>query len=449
MTDLNTDKISFIGLGKLGLCMAMCFAVKGKYDVIGIDINENVVNSLNKGISPIVEPRLQEFINEAGKKFRATLNNEEAITKTDITFVMTATPSLPDGSFSSQQVENVLTDLAKTLKKSPKKYHLFVLSSTVMPGSINEKFIPLLEKHSGRKLNEGFGFCYSPDLVALGSVIHDYLNPDMVILGQSSEFAGEQVAAIHHRTCENNPPVFQMSLINAEIAKVTVNTYITTKISFANALSNICERIPGADIDVITRAVGADKRISPYYFKGGLSYGGACFPRDTVAYRAMAKKYGYKDVLIASIDEVNKYQDQHLADITLDAVRASGDNKVSILGLAFKTDTPVIQESSGIKLVQAMVDKGVEVIGYDALATENAKSVFGEKIKYTKSVKECIASSSVCVLTITAKEFKQIDDSFIKFEPTTIIDCWRLLDPSRFTKKVNYIPWGRGYSVQK
>lgn len=442
-----TDKLSFIGLGKLGLCMAACFAVKGKYEVIGIDINKHVVDSVNKGISPIVEPRLQEFITEAGSRLRATMSPEEAITETDVSFIMPATPSLPDGSFSNQYVEDVLTSLAKTLRKNTKKYHLFVISSTVMPGSIDGSFIPLLEKHSGRKLNVGFGVCYSPDLVALGSVIYNYLNPDMVILGQSNDYAGAQVANIHHKTCENNPPIFQMSLINAEIAKVTVNTYITTKISFANALSNICERIPGADIDVITQAVGADRRISPLYFKGGLSYGGTCFPRDTVAYKTIAKKYGYKDELIAAVDSVNKYQDQHLAEMTLDRILSSGQKKVSILGLAFKPDTPVIMESSGIKLIQAMLGRGIEVTGYDALAIENAKSIFGDKIRYTNSVKDCVSKSPVCVITIPSKEFKLIDDSYIGYEPTTIIDCWRLLAPSHFTKKIIYVPWGRGASV--
>ena len=165
--DVMQETLSFIGLGKLGLCMATCFAVKG-YQVVGIDINENVVNSLNKGIAPIVEPRLQEFISKAGSNLRATTNYEDAINKTDITFIMVATPSKTDGTFSNEYIETVLQSLSQLLKKSDKKYHLFVLSSTVMPGSIEESFIPLIEKYSGRKLNIGFGVCYSPDLVALG-----------------------------------------------------------------------------------------------------------------------------------------------------------------------------------------------------------------------------------------------------------------------------------------
>jgi len=441
-----TETLSFIGLGKLGLCMATCFAMKG-YKVIGIDINENIVKSLNKGIAPIIEPHLQENITKAGNYLRATTNYEDVISKTDITFIMVATPSKPDGSFSNEYVEASLINLAQMLKKSDKKYHIFVVSSTVMPGSIEESFIPLIEKYSGRKLNDGFGLCYSPDLVALGKVFHDYLNPDLVILGQSSKFAGDKIAAIHHRVVENNAPVFQMSLIDAQIAKVAVNCYITYKISFANALANICEAIPGADIDLITQAIGADRRISPYYLKGGLSFGGTCFPRDTIAYRAIAKKYGYKDELMAAIERVNKYQDDHLFEITLKHNKAAKDKTVAVLGLAFKQDTPVIIESPGITLVTKLLAQNVKVIGYDPLAMENTRAVFGDKITYANSVKECITKAGVCVITTPDNAFKQIDASYITGESLTIIDCWRILNPSKFNNNVKYVAWAKNNRI--
>jgi UDPglucose 6-dehydrogenase len=438
------ETLSFIGLGKLGLCMAACLAVKGGYKVIGIDVNENVVNSFKKGVAPIVEPRLQEYINKAGKNLIATTSYQEAIAKTDITFIMVATPSKPDGSFSNEYVEASLKSLSELLKKSNKKYHLFVISSTVMPGSIEASFIPLIERFSERKLNIGFGVCYTPDLVALGNVIHDYLNPDMVILGQSDQFAGDQVATIHRRTCENNPPIFQMSLVNAEIAKVAVNCYITTKISFANALSNICERTPGANIDEITNAVGTDRRISPLYFKGGLSYGGTCFPRDTVAYLAIAKKCGLEGELISAVEKINKRQDQLLVERTLEYALATPDKKVSVLGLAFKPNTPVITESPGIKLIESLVEKGLEIVVYDPLAIENTRAVFQDRITYAKSVRDCIAKSSVCVITTPDKEYKNIDDSYLTNECTVIIDCWRILDSGKFIKRIKYVAFGKG-----
>lgn len=423
--------------------MTACFAVKG-YEVIGIDIDDKVVNSINNGVSPIVEPRLQEFVSQAGSKLRATQSYEEAIDRTDITFIMVSTPSNPDGTFSNRYAESALKSLAEALGRSDKQYHLLVISCTVMPGSIEEDFIPLIEKHSGRKLNVDFGVCYDPDFVALGNVIEGFLNPDFVIVGESNSFAGDQVASIHRKVCENKPPIFQMSLIDAEIAKVALNCYITYKISFANALANLCERIPGANVDTITEAIGMDKRIAPYYLRGGLSYGGTCFPRDTMAYRALAKKYGYQDELMKAVEKVNKFQDQHLAEVTLNHVSSTANKSVSILGLSFKPNTPVITESPAIKLITALLEQGVKVTVYDPLAIENTRAVFGGKINYADSVKDCIAQSSLCVITTPAGEFKHIDDSYVVNEPTTIIDCWRILEPSKFSKSVKYIAYGRG-----
>jgi UDPglucose 6-dehydrogenase len=435
------EKISFVGLGKLGLCLACCFAVKG-YEVIGIDINENVVNSVNKGISPIVEPRLQEFITKAGANLRATKNYKQAILETDITFILVATPSNPDGSFSNKHIEMSLKSLADCLKESNKKQHLFVISSTVMATSIENSFIPLIEKHSGRKLNDGFNVCYDPDFVALGNVIKGFLTPDFVIIGQSSKAAGDQIASIHHRVCENNPPVYQMSLINAEISKIALNCYICTKISFANALANLCEQIPHANADIITKAISVDKRISPHYFSGGLSYGGTCFPRDTLAFQALAKKFGYRDTLIKAVDEVNEYQHQHLCDITLKKVAISGVKKVSILGLAFKQDTPVIEKSPAIRLIERLLEENVEVFVYDPLALENTKAVFSDRIQYSCSVEDCVSKSPVCVITTPDREFKNIDTNSIIYKHVSIIDCWRILDPTQFGTNIEYIAWG-------
>jgi UDPglucose 6-dehydrogenase len=436
------DKLSLVGLGRLGLPMAACFAVKG-FETIGVDVDENVVKSINDGISPIIETRLQEFISKAGNKLKATQNYEEAINETDVTFIMVSTPSNPDGSFSNGYIESALKSLAECFKKVNKKYHLFVISSTVMPGSTEERFIPLIEQCSGKKMNVDFGVCYDPDFAALGSVIKDFLNPDFVVIGESNKFAGDQVSSIHRRLCENKPRIFQMSIINAEITKVSVNCYVTMKISFANALANICERILGADVDSITQALGADRRISPHYLRGGLSYGGTCFPRDTRAYIALAKKYDYHEELMAAVDKVNKIQDQHLAEITLNNISRTSDKRVSILGLSFKPNTPVIVESPAIKLINALLKRGIKIIVYDPLAMENTRAVFGNRINYADSARACVSQASLCIITTPLDEFRHIDNSYIANNPTVIIDCWRILDSSKFAKSVKYIALGR------
>ena len=435
-----SDKVSVVGLGKLGLGLSLSFASSG-IKVLGVDVNDNVVQSINTGKTPIIEPRYQELIEEVGDKFVATRSHAEAIEKTDVTFILVATPSIGDGRFSNRYVKSALKSLAEAFGKNDKPYHLFVISSTVVPGSTNKTFIPLLEQYSGKKLNEDFGVCYDPDFVALGSVIRDFLNPDLIVIGESDARAGDQVVAIHEKSCHNKPVISRMPIISAEVAKVSLNAYITMKISFANTLANICEKIPGADVDAITNAIGVDKRISPYYLKGGLAYGGTCFPRDTKAFITIARQFGDEAELIKATERVNEHQNRHLADLV---VRHMSDEKsVSVLGLAFKTNTPVVEESPAIRLIQELVNDDIDVTVYDPLALESTHAVFDDEITYASSAEECLSRSSVCVITLQDAEYRRVVESFIPDKPLTIIDCWRVLDPAKLHERITYIAVGR------
>jgi UDPglucose 6-dehydrogenase len=218
------------------------------------------------------------------------------------------------------------------------------------------------------------------------------------------------------------------------------------KISFANTLANICEAIPGADVDAIMKALGSDKRISPYFLKGGLSYGGPCFPRDNKAFVAFAQKYGVSTPLAVATDEVNQFQIHHLVGRALALMPPHEvQKKIAILGLSYKPKTPVIEESPGIKIAEELLarEKGIEVIVYDPLAMDNARVYLKEKVSYAASVKECFSRASACIIATQDEEFKSIDEGYIAHNPTTIIDCWRLLDPSSFSRKVTYIALGR------
>ena len=214
--------------------------------------------------------------------------------------------------------------------------------------------------------------------------------------------------------------------------------------SFANSLSNLCEKIPGTDIDTITQTIGADKRISPYYLKGGLSFGGTCFPRDIKAYLALAKKYNFKAELIEAVEKVNNFQDRHLAKVVLKYIKTSGSKKVSILGLSFKPNTPVIVESPAIKLIKTLLKQNIKITVYDPLAMENTREIFRDKINYADSVKDCISKSNICVITTQAKEFKDIKPGWLK-PKTVLIDCWRTLDSSKYKGNAKYLALGINY----
>tara|TARA_B100000315_G_scaffold253432_1_gene292210 strand:- start:204 stop:1556 length:1353 start_codon:yes stop_codon:yes gene_type:complete len=438
------SKISVVGLGKLGLCLATVFAKRG-FDVIGVDIREDFVTAVNKGRSPIIEPGLSELISEVGgKTLKTTMNHAEAIENSDITIILVSTPSNDDGSFSNHYVESALQSLATELAKSKKDNHSFIISSTVMPGSIESSFIPVIEEHSGRKLNVGFDVCHVPDFVALGDVINGFLKPELVVIGESSREAGEKVDNIYNKIYENTPYVAHMSLVSAEISKVSLNAYITLKISFANTLANLCDKTPNADLDSITNAIGVDQRISPYFFKGGLSFGGTCFPRDTKAFISFAQKKCNEADLIKAVEKVNTYQDQLLLKL-VDKIWSKEDNHVlGVLGLAFKPSTPVIVESPAIKLIEGLLQKRIDqtIIVYDPLAIKNTRQRFDNAIEYAGTIEECLTKSSVCVVTTPDIAFKELIESFKANGPMTLIDCWRLLDRDSLSDNIRYIAWG-------
>lgn len=436
--------ISVIGLGKLGACSAACFSAKG-FEVIAVDINKDFVDAINNSKAPVYEPRLQEMIDASNGRLKATQDYEYALVNTDITFLVVPTPSREDGHFSDKYLKDALKHLSFAFKKLDKKYHIFVITSTVSPGTTEESLIPLIESASGKKLNKDFGVAYNPEFIALGSVITDFLNPDMVLIGKSDKSVGDKLEEIYKVACENKPYIARISIISAEIAKISLNAYITMKISFANTLANICETIPNANVDDITKAMGADKRISPYYLKGGLSYGGPCFPRDNRAFAAFAQKYGVDAKLAKTTDDVNKFQVAHLTDLVLKHVSENNNNVVSVLGLAYKPNTSVIEESPAIKLIEELLKRDLEVMAYDPLAIDNARAHFGDNILYASSVKDCFLHSSLCVITTQADEFKSIDESHVVHNPTTVIDCWRVLEPSKLGKNVKYIALGKNY----
>lgn len=434
-------KVSVVGLGKLGACTAACFAAKG-HEVLGVDVNRSFVDAVNEGRAPVLEPGLEEMIELGHARLRATTEAARAISETDVTLLILPTPSLPSGEFSNAFLESSLKDLGEALAKSSKPYHLFVVTSTTSPGSCDEVIVPLLERGSGRKLNEGFGVCYNPEFIALGSVITDFLKPDLLLIGESNAAAGDTLVELYKPVHENAPQVARMSLVSAEITKISLNAYVTMKISFANGLMNICDRIPGADVDAITRALGADKRISPRYLRGALAFGGPCFPRDNRAFVAFATRQGCEAHLAKATDAVNHEQTERLAEKIGSLLGSARKTPVAVLGLTYKANTPVLEESPAVSIVKALLRREHEVVVYDPLAIPQAKVLFGRSVAYADSARACFESSALCVIATDAAEFRQIDSSYIRL-PTTIIDCWRILDPKKLGASVTHVILGR------
>lgn len=303
------EKISIIGLGKLGSTMLACFAHK-KWDVIGVDINQSFVDIINKGHSPIYEPQVEELINLNDKRITATSETEFAVLHSDVSFIIVPTPSIGDGSFSTLYIEEAVSEIADALSKKD-SYHVFVITSTVLPGD-TARIAGMLAEQSGKELGKDFGVCYNPDFIALGKIVHDFLNPDMILIGESDERAGSIVESIHRRLADNNPPIYRMNFYNAELSKVTLNAYCTLKITFANSIAEICEKMPEGDSDVVLQAVGSDTRVGHKYFKGGLGFAGPCLLSNAL----VQTDRGLKEIQDVKIDDRVFTHKGHLRKVT-------------------------------------------------------------------------------------------------------------------------------------
>lgn len=246
---------------------------------------------MNCGIAPIYEPGLQDLLNANQELLTGTNDYENAVMNSDVTFIVVPTPTESNGDFSLHYVLEAAKNIGDVLRKK-QDYHLMVLTSTVMPGAIDKELRPYLESRSGKKCGQDLGLCYNPEFIALGTVIRDFLNPDFILIGESDSHSGEILESLYKQVCENDPPIARMCIINAELTKLAVNTYVTIKITFANMLARICERLPGADVDVVTSALGLDSRIGRKYLKGSIGYGGPCFPRDNGALKTLARSIG-------------------------------------------------------------------------------------------------------------------------------------------------------------
>jgi UDPglucose 6-dehydrogenase len=435
------ERISVVGLGKLGACMAATMASHGA-DVIGVDVNSEAVEAINTAKPLSHEPGLAKMLAANRARLRATASFDEAVLGSEVSFIIVPTPSDATGGFSIRYVEQAVREIGRVLREKS-EYHLIVLTSTVLPGATEFGVLPLIEESSGKVCGKDFGLCYNPEFIALGSVIHDLLNPDFILIGESDERAGEMLGRWYETYCANHPPVRRMNFVNAELTKLAVNNFLTMKITYANMLAAMCEELPGADVDVITDAMGSDSRIGRKYLTGGLGPGGPCFPRDTRAMAAMAQALSVPPELSRSIGPLNdtllKRQVERLQGMV------SPGMTIAILGLAYKPDTAVIEGSQSIELAQALAGSGVCVAVYDALAMDNARVVLGDKVQYL-SLRQCLQAADVIVIATPAEEFCALKprDLPAKKQRIIVFDCWRAATSLQSCDAVEYVPLGHG-----
>jgi len=435
-------RISVVGLGKLGASMAAAIASRG-HDVIGVDVSQRAVDRLNAGEAPVQETGLQELIAANRPRLEATLSHEHAVLDSELTFVIVPTPSDDRGAFSIQYATYAFRQIGKALAKKA-DYHTVVLTSTVLPGATRYGLTPVLEQSSGKTCGADFGLCYSPEFVALGSVIRDFLNPDFLLVGQFDQRSGEHLNQCYNEIMLGHPPVARMSIENAELAKVAVNAFLTTKITFANLLAELCGRIPGADVDVVSAAIGLDSRIGRKYLTGGLGFGGPCLPRDNVAFGFVASSLGVAADLFLTTDRLNRSG----ADRVVKQLHArfGPGLTIGILGLAFKPFSHITEESQAMLIAKAFLEYGARVVGYDPLARDGAHHDLGGRMLVLDSARACLGQAELVLIATPDPEFKHLaaDDFTEGGKRRTVIDFWRALPPDVASDpRIDYIAYGR------
>ena len=416
--------------------MAAAYADRG-FSVIGVDTNEQAVLAVNRRVSPVPEAQVTELLQKNATRVRAVTDLREAVFWSDITFVIVPTPTDETGGFTPQYVLDVCEGIGRAIAEKG-AYHLVVVTSTVMPGHSVERIIPALETASGKTCGKDFGYCYNPEFIAIGTVVRDLLNPDFILIGESDKKAGDTLNTFYTQAVPG-AAVKRMNPTSAELSKLSLNVFVTMKISFANSLAELCEQYPGADVDAITEAIGCDSRIGKKYLRAGVGFGGTCFPRDNRAFAALAPE-GSGIILHAPVtDAINERNKQKIAALVLRA--SEGGKRVGILGLAYKSGTNVVEESHGMYAAQACVAAGRTVSVFEPAGYDHARKALGDGVTYCATLEECVGGADVLVVVNMDPAFEALP-ALVR-DGQTMIDPWRMFR-NKFDQSIKHVTLGLG-----
>jgi len=418
------ERIAVFGLGKLGAVIAACHASRG-FVVTGVDVASRTVECVAAGRPPVEEPGIEALFASCQGRLTATLDAEAAVAASDVTLIVVPTPSEADGSYALRFARESCEAIGRALRGSARP-HLVAMKSTVLPGACERELVPALERASGRRIGDGLHFVYAPEFVALGSVVKNVFEPDLVLVGESDPEAGAWFARVSARLLGGPRPTARMAIVNAELTKLALNAFVTTKITFANLLAQLCERLPGGDVDAVTSALGLDGRIGARAFTGGLGYGGPCFPRDNAALLCLARSLEVPFPIAEATDAANRGLPRRVAEAI--ASRAPRGGRVGVLGLAYKPCTAVVEESQGVAVAVELAGRGFGVSAFDPLAAEAARPLLGDAVKLAESAEACVAGADVVVIATPWPELREVAAAAARAPGgPLVVDCFDLL----------------------
>ena len=395
--------IGVIGLGFVGLSLASVLASKD-YTVIGIDKDKKKCNEIRNGRVQIYEPDLEKTLNIGLRKSLEISDDFSLIINSDMIFVTVGTPQKTNGEIDLSMVKNAVRSVGRIIRKTKKNPIIFI-KSTVVPGTTQNVILPILEKKSGKKADRDFGIISNPEFLQESNAIRDTKYPHTIVLGgKQSKYMKK--SKMFFSKMHPNVPIVITNFQTAEMIKYANNSFLATKISFINQLSNICQNIPGTNIDDIAKIIGLDSRIGKLFLNAGPGYGGACLPKDISALIKFSDKIGVKPILLSAVEKTNHEQMNNIMSLIKKILGSIPSKRITILGTAFKPNTDDVRDSKSIELIKKLLKNKARITIHDPKAIENTKKIFGKKILYAKSISDAL-NKSQCVIIMT--HWKQYD----------------------------------------
>ena len=418
-----SKRIAVIGTGYVGLVSSVGLADFGN-TVVGVDINEKIVEKLNNGIPTIYEHGLKDYLerNTEAKRLSFTTDVNAAIEAAEIVFIAVGTPPKADGGADLSQIERAARSIAKNLTG----YKVVVTKSTVPVGtnrwikSIIEEAAPGVE----------FSVVSNPEFLREGKAVQDFFHPDRVVIGYEDERAKEHMEDVYRTLYLIETPIVWVSLETAELIKYAANAFLATKITFINQMANLAEAT-GADIHEIARSMGMDGRISPKFLHPGPGYGGSCFPKDTRAIASTGDEYGVDMSLIKEVIHSNERQKEITAEKFIKLLGGAEGKTVTILGLAFKAETDDIRESPAITIAHSLLDAGARIQAHDPEAGENFKALFQEKVSVHVDAFDALKDADALLILTEWNAYRNLDLNRAKavMRGNVIMDARNVLEP--------------------
>ncbi len=434
-------KIGIIGLGFVGLSFASVLASKG-FDVVGVDVDKEKLKIIKSGKSPFYEPNIDKTLQKALRKKLILSDKINDVDNCDLIFVTVGTPMNKDGTINLGIILKACKKIGEVLLKTQNRPDI-IIKSTVIPGTTINKIKKTLEQKSGKKEGKGFILITNPEFLREGRAIEDTIKPHLIVIGSSNKKDSEKLTRFYKKFYGKNIPMILTNNTTAEIIKYANNSFLATKISFINNIANLCQTLPGTNVDEVAKAIGVDPRIGKQFLNAGPGYGGSCLPKDVQAMISCQRDLGTESTLLNAVQQTNILQIEKIIKLAENALGNLKNKRIAILGLSFKEESDDIRESTSIKLINILLKKQAKINAHDPKAIENTRMIFGDKIRYNETIRDALSNTD-CVIVMTPwKQYSKLKNiDFEGMKKKIIVDTRRILNVD--DNDIKYIGLGIG-----